>query len=92
MRIVDCPLTDYPFPLNILASFSQLCHFNLFPTDLLAEKYTEARARSIRKYLDKTVAIQIRVTEEKRDQYKRSAQEKGLSLTQYIIKLLEENK
>ena len=50
---------------------------------------TEAQRRAPRKYQDKTVTIQIRVPEEKREEYRAAADAKGLSLTKYIIELLE---
>ena len=56
----------------------------------MANKYTEAQKRATLKYQADTVSIQIRVTPEKREQYKLKAQSKGLSLTQLIIKLLED--
>lgn len=56
----------------------------------MAEKYTEAQAKATRKYLAKTVAIQVRVTDEQREKYKKAADELGMSLQQYIIKKLEE--
>lgn len=55
----------------------------------MAEKYTEAQAKASRKYQSKTVAIQIRVTEEQRDKYRQEAAELGLSLQQYIVYKLE---
>lgn len=55
----------------------------------MASKYTEAQARATRKYLSKTVSIQIRVTEEEREQYKKAAAKHNMSLTQYIKYLLE---
>lgn len=54
----------------------------------MGNKYTEAQAKATRKYLAKTVSIQIRVTEEQRDKYKAAASNKGMSLSQYIISLL----
>ena len=50
---------------------------------------SEAQRRASRKYQDKTVTIQIRVPKEKRDEYRAAADDKGLSLTKYIIELLE---
>lgn len=55
----------------------------------MAGKYTEAQAKASRKYQSKTVTIQIRVTEEQRERYKRLAEEQGVSLTKYIISKLE---
>lgn len=58
----------------------------------MAEKYTEAQAKATRKYLAKTVAIQIRVTEEQREKYRQEAEALGLSLQQYIVYKLEEER
>ena len=57
----------------------------------MANKYTEAQARATRKYQDKMVSIQIRVPEEKREQYKKAATRNNMSLSQYIINLLEKD-
>lgn len=50
---------------------------------------TEAQRRASRKYQEKTVTIQIRVPKEKREEYRDAAEAKGLSLTKYIIELLD---
>lgn len=57
----------------------------------MAEKYTEAQKRASLKYQAKTVAVQIRVTEEQREKYRQEAAELGLSLQQYIVYKLEEH-
>lgn len=56
----------------------------------MANKYTEAQARASRKYQEKTVAIQIRVTHDQREKYRAEANSLGMSLNQYIIKKLED--
>ena len=56
----------------------------------MAEKYTEAQKRASLKYQADTVTIQIRVKPEQREVYKAKAKAKGLNLTQFITKLLEE--
>ena len=58
----------------------------------MANKYTEAQKKAILKYQEDKVKIQILVTPEQRDRYKNLAQSKGLSMTQLIVKLLEETK
>ena len=50
---------------------------------------TEAQRLASRKYQGKTVTIQIRVPKEKREEYRAAAEAKGLSLTKYIIELLD---
>ena len=57
----------------------------------MANKYTEAQKRASLKYQSKTVAIQIRVTPEQRDRYQKLATDRGKSLTQLIVDLLEDN-
>ena len=55
----------------------------------MGEKYTEAQKRASYKYQENKVKIQILVTPEQREKYKKLAKSKGLSLTQLIISLLE---
>lgn len=55
----------------------------------MGEKYTEAQKKAILKYQENKVKIQILVTPEQREKYKKIAESKGLSLTQLIIDLLE---
>ena len=52
-------------------------------------KYTEAQKNATLKYLKQTVSVQIRVTETKREEYRKKAKKAGKSLSQYIIDLLE---
>lgn len=56
----------------------------------MANKYTEAQKRATLKYQADKVKIQILVTPEQREKYKKLASSKGLSLSQLIIKLLED--
>lgn len=56
----------------------------------MANKYTEAQKRATLKYQADKVKIQILVTPEQREKYKALASSKGLSLTQLIVKLLED--
>lgn len=56
----------------------------------MANKYTEAQKKASYKYQADKVKIQILVSPEQREKYKALAESKGLSLTQLIIKLLED--
>lgn len=56
----------------------------------MAGQYTEAQKNASLKYQSKKVCIQIRIDEEQRERYRAKAEEAGMSLTQYIIKKLEE--
>ena len=56
----------------------------------MAGKYTEAQKRATLKYQEDKVKIQIQVTPEQREHYKALASSRGLSLTQLIVKLLED--
>ncbi len=53
---------------------------------------TEASKRAVAKYHEKLDDIKIRVPKGKKDEYKAQAQEHGLSLNAYIVKLLEQDK
>ena len=55
----------------------------------MGEKYTEAQKRATLKYQADKVKIQILVTPDQREKYKKLAKSKGLNLTQLIVKLLE---
>ena len=55
----------------------------------MANTYTESKKRAILKYQAKTVTIQIRVDKDKREQYKTVADRRGVSLTQLIKDLLD---
>lgn len=57
----------------------------------MAEKYTEAQKRAIYKYQEDKVKIQFVVSPAQREKYKTKAAKHGLSLSQYIVKLLEES-
>jgi predicted DNA binding CopG/RHH family protein len=56
--------------------------------------YSEAQKRATAKFKKKAgiVKINLDVLEEKREQYKAQAAQKGMSLTSYIINLLEKDK
>ena len=56
----------------------------------MGKEYTEAQKKAILKYQADKVKIQILVTPEQREQYKIKAKSRGLSLSQFIIKLLED--
>jgi predicted DNA binding CopG/RHH family protein len=59
----------------------------------MGSNYNEAQKKASIKYLaEKTDSIQIRVPKGKKDEYKAQAQEHGLSLNAYIVKLLEQDK
>ena len=52
-------------------------------------KYTESQKRAILKYQESKSYIKVTVTPEQKEKYKKIAESKGLSLTQFIVKLLE---
>lgn len=56
----------------------------------MANKYTEAQKKATLKYQADKVKIQILVTPEQREKYRALASSRGLNLTQFIVKLLEE--
>ena len=56
----------------------------------MGNKYTEAQKKASYKYQENKVKIQILVTPEQREKYRAVASSRGLSLTQLIIKLLED--
>ena len=56
----------------------------------MGNKYTEAQKKASLKYQENKVKIQILVTPEQREKYRAVASSRGLSLTQLIIKLLED--
>lgn len=55
----------------------------------MAEKYTEAQKRAILKYQSNKAQIKIWVSIEQREKYKKLASDKGVSLTELIVNLLE---
>lgn len=55
----------------------------------MAGIYTKAQAKASKRYDSKFEKIVVRVPEGQREKYKKIAEDKGLSLNQYIIKLLE---
>lgn len=58
----------------------------------MGRTYTDAQAKAIVNYREKhnVKDIKIRVSEEKREEYKRFAESKGMSLNQLMIELIEE--
>lgn len=56
----------------------------------MGKEYTEAQKKATLKYQADKVKIQILVTPEQREKYKTLAHSRGLSLTQLIVKLLED--
>ena len=48
-------------------------------------KYTEAQARSAKKYLSQFAEIKLRMRPEEREQIKKDAEAAGKSVNQYII-------
>lgn len=48
-------------------------------------KYTEAQARSAKKYLKQFAEIKLRMRPEEREQIKKDAEASGKSVNQYII-------
>lgn len=57
----------------------------------MAEKYTEAQKRASLKYQADKAQIKITVTPEQRESYQKLASERGKSLTQLIVDLLEDS-
>lgn len=55
----------------------------------MGNKYTEAQARAIKKYQDAHTSIKITLEKEQKKQYQEHAKQKGLSLTQLIVNLIE---
>ena len=57
----------------------------------MARKYSEAQNKATQKYIKNTYdTISFRVPKGDREKYKALAESKGLSLTQLIVKLLED--
>lgn len=56
-------------------------------------KYSEAQAKAVKKYLEKNdlVKLEIRVSRDKKEEYKQHAERKGESLNAYIIRLIEQD-
>lgn len=55
----------------------------------MAEKYTEAQKRASLKYQSNKAQIKIWVSIEQREKYKKLASDKGVSLTELIVSLLD---
>lgn len=53
---------------------------------------TEAQKKANNKYFEKFDDIKVRVPAGKKAEYKAQAEENGMSLNAYIVKLLEDNK
>lgn len=56
----------------------------------MGNTYTEAQKKATLKYQADKVKIQILVTPEQRENFKTKAKSSGLSLSQFIVKLLED--
>ena len=56
-------------------------------------KYSEAQAKAVKKYLEKNdlVKLEIRVSRDKKEEYKQQADSKGESLNSYIVGLIEKD-
>ena len=57
----------------------------------MANKYTEAQKRASLKYQADKAQIKITVTPDQRDRYQKLASDRGKSLTQLIVDLLEDS-
>lgn len=57
----------------------------------MGEKYTEAQKRASLKYQADKAQIKITVTPDQRDRYQKLASDRGVSLTQLIVELLEDS-
>ncbi len=55
----------------------------------MSGKYTEAQKNATLRYLDKWAIIKVRVSEEKKEEYRQKANNAGKSMNQFIIDLLE---
>lgn len=56
----------------------------------MGKEYTETQKKATYKYMEDKVKIQVLVTPEQREQFKAKAKSRGVSLTQLIVKLLED--
>lgn len=57
----------------------------------MGKKYTEAQKKASLKYQAEKAQIKITVTPDQRDRYQKLASDRGKSLTQLIVDLLEDN-
>lgn len=76
----------------MICSMCLMTFRQLIPTtkeEDMAEKYTEAQARAIKKYQEGKAQIKITVTKEQAERFKKKAADKGTSLTQMIVEFLE---
>lgn len=55
----------------------------------MANKYTDAQKKASLKYQQERAQIKITVTKEQREKYQELAAEKGMSMTELIVSLLE---
>lgn len=55
----------------------------------MANTYTDARKRAILKYQAEHAVIKITIDKEQKEKYVKHAKQKGLSLTQLIVNLIE---
>ena len=67
-----------------------MLYFILKEGDIMGSKYTEAQAKAVQKHHASKRKIQILVEPEEGDLYKQKAAAKGLSLSAFIKKLLDE--
>lgn len=58
----------------------------------MGDKYTEAQKKASLKYQADKAQIKITVSKEQRELYQKLAADRGLSLTELIVKLLEDLK
>lgn len=56
----------------------------------MGKKYTEAQKKASLKYQAEKAQIKITVTPDQRDRYQKLASDRGKSLTQLIVDLLED--
>lgn len=55
----------------------------------MANKYTDAQKKASMKYQQDRAQIKITISKEQRDKYQALAKNKGMSMTELIVKLLE---
>lgn len=56
----------------------------------MANKYTDAQKKASMKYQQDRAQIKITVSKDQRDKYQALAKDKGISLTELIVKLLDQ--
>lgn len=57
----------------------------------MAEKYTEAQKRASIKYQKERAQIKITIPKEQRERWQKHAAQKGISMTELITELIENN-